>query len=361
MEVYNYPVPFCLVKNFLNYEEIERVKSELATLKPELKGPESTGSAKDDNNNLSVKRKGLFLQDYTYLKGNSGINRIYDKVTDPYFKEKLCSKNWVFEYFNNSFSWNSTLISLYGEGDSYKYHKDSSVLSIIYYLFDGEFGGGDFLLQHVKVPIQNNSLIIFPSCFHHAVTPVTGSGQRWSITNFYNIGQPIKLQEDNIIRFRNFTSPKEWKYIQDVLKNAPWTLDGISDPLDPLASKFWFTDLSKHEFFNKELFERIPNGPWKLERVYANGHSFGQNGEFHQDSKNDKNWTFLLYANEIDEKLINKWGGCTEFETRGGRISQVPEPNLGVLFQSTIYHRGFSPSRYVNALRTTIAWKLCKD
>lgn len=359
MEVYAYPVPFCLVKNFLNDEKFQKVKSELNELRPHLKGPELTGSAIDQNQ-LSVKRRGLFLHEHHYLRGNSGINSIFDKVMDPLFIGQLTSKNWIFEYLNNN-NQSGTLVSLYEEGDEYKYHKDTSVLSIIYYAFDGDFKGGDFYLGHVKVPIETNSLIIFPSCVPHCVKPITGPGSRWSITTFFNLKPSVPVHE-NIFKFRNFISPEDWKTLHETIEKGKWSLSGNSDPskTDPTTCRFWYMDLSTNEFFTQKLFEKIPHGPWKLERVYANGHSVGQDGDFHTDSLNPKCWTFLLYANDIDNDVLNKWGGTTEFETSQGVLSQVPEPNLGILFKSDIFHRGLAPSRYVNALRVTIAWKLTK-
>lgn len=357
MEVYTYPVPFCLVKNFLNDEQFQKVKSELNGLHPHLKGADSTGAAVV-NNQVAAKRKGLFLHEQEHLRGNSGINGIFDKVIDPFFVSELCSKNWIFEYLTNPGS-SGTLISLYQEGDEYKYHKDQSVLSIIYYAFEGEFEGGDFHLRHVKVPIENNSLIIFPSCAHHSVSPLTGPGKRWSITRFLNIKNDNPSPPENIFRFRNFTSPDEWKKVKETIERGKWELTGTSIP-EQEACKFWHMDLTHDEFFTKTLFERIPHGPWKLERVYANGHSTGQNGEFHTDSTKQKSWTFMLYANDIDNKIIDRWGGTTEFETKDGRFSQIPEPNLALLFKADISHRGLAPSRYVNSLRVTIAWKLQK-
>lgn len=356
MEVYNYPAPFCIVKNFLNEEKLEKVKTELEGLRPHLKSADMTGPARN-NSEISVKRKGIFIDEFPNLRGNSGINSIFDKVMDPYFIGEITSKHWIFNYLENSYE-KGTLISLYEEGDEYKYHKDKAVMSIIYYLFDGEFEGGDFYLNHVKVPIENNSLIIFPSCVHHAVTPITGKGSRWSVTTFFNLKTDIPKPPENIFKFRNFITVDDYNVIRNIINEGQWSLTGHSSP-DPTNPSFWFMNLT-HDFFTKTLFERIPHGPWKLQRVYANGQTFGQNGGFHQDSKKPNDWTFLLYLNVIDSRYIDLWGGATEFETKDGRFSQVPEPNLGILFKSDILHRGLSPNRYINEMRVTIAWKLTK-
>jgi hypothetical protein len=358
LEVFKYPVPFCLVRNFLPSETFQKVKCELNELEPELKGPELTGAAKIDNE-LAVKRKGIFLHEYPHLRVNSGINSIFERIIDPINLEILVKSNWICGYLTNKYS-TGTLISLYGEGDEYKYHKDSSVLSIIYYVFDGEFEGGDFFLNHVKVPIENNSLIIFPSCVQHAVSPIKGPGKRWAITTFFNLKSEIPLLPQNIYKFKNFLSPDDWNTVQNIIQKGKWTYNQTSIRNDTEACKFFQMELTNDPFFSEVLFNKIPNGPWILERVYANGQTSGLNGEFHVDSDLPKAWTFMIYTNDIPTHFIDKWGGQTEFETEQGRISEVPEPNMGILFKSDILHRGLAPSRYVNAMRVTIAWKLTK-
>ena len=355
---YTYPVPFCLIKNFCCSEKLQQIKNELDTLRPFLLSASDTNPAKNAGGDLAVKRKGIFLHEHSYLKGNSGINSILDTVISKPIVDHLVKKNWVFSYLTNTPRL-GTLISLYEDGDTYKYHQDRSTMSIIYYLFDGEFEGGDFYLRDVKIPIENNSLIIFPSCVDHCVQPMTGPGSRWSITTFFNIAEELPKSPPDIIKVKNFTSPEEWNTIQTNMPLAPWILQGNST-MGEDDDKFWYTDLSNNEFFTNTLFERIPNGPWILERVYANGQTFGQNGKFHQDSTNHRCWTFMLYTNNIEPNTINDWGGQTEFETNDGRFSQTPEPNLGILFKSDMFHRGFGPSKKVSGLRITIAWKLVK-
>ena len=357
---YNYPVPFCIIKNFMTTDTCEQIKKELEGLVPYLQGPEKTGTA-HDTVNFAAKRKGIFLHDHEHLRVNSGISSIFDKVVSPGVVNALTEKSWVYGYFRNSLFTESTLVSLYQEGDEYKYHRDSSAMSLIYYIFEGEFAGGDFFIENVKVPIENNSIIIFPSCAQHMVTPVKGSGKRWSITTFYNLWNVDvkKYPPPNIYRYRNFVNPDDWGYIQTKLKSGQWTLTGSSNG-DPGASPFWNMDLNTDEFFTKYLFEKIPNGPWKLERVYANGHQNGQDGEFHQDSTKQTAWTFMLYATDVRIEMLDRYGGTTEFKLEKDTISQRPEPNLGILFKSDIVHKGNSPCRYTNDMRMTIAWKLSK-
>lgn len=94
----------------------------------------------------------------------------------------------------------------------------------------------------------------------------------------------------------------------------------------------------------------------KLDRVYANGQSFGQDGQFHQDSPEPNTWTFLLYTNFIDD--VDSWGGETQFIGNNGIVSYRPLPNNAIFFDSNILHRGLGPSRHVKEIRITVAWKM---
>lgn len=353
LEVFRYPVPFCIIRNFLPSEKYDKVKIELNSVKPYLKGTEYTGASKLPNQQYAVKRKGLFLNEHTHLHGNSGINSIFDTVVDPVNLEQLMNSSWIFGYLEN-LPKAGTLISLYEEGDEYKYHRDKAVLSIIYYLFDGEFTGGDFFLQHVKVPIENNSLIIFPSCVHHCVKPIVGPGKRWSITTFFNFKTDDPIPPE-ITKFKNFLSPDEWNKVQETINTGDWKITSAT----PDTCKVMSMDLSKNEYFTDVLFKKIPQGPWELDSVHAYGQTTGLNGEFFKE-KRPSNHTFILNATDIPLNFINSWGGQTEFETESGRISEAPEPNLAMLFKSNLSRRYLAPSRYVNSMKVMIEWKLKK-
>jgi hypothetical protein len=187
-----------------------------------------------------------------------------------------------------------------------------------------------------------------------------GSGKRWSITLFFSPipRTDILFATPNIHKFKNFTSPDDWTVIQKTILNGQWISIGTSKPGDTL--KFWNMNLNSNDFFTKHLFEKIPHGPWKLLRVYANGQTYGQDGQFHVDSNDPKHWTFLLYVTDIPQDSIYSYNGMTVFNTHMGNISIFPEPGLGVLFKSNITHKGISPSCSSTKMRTTIAWKLEK-
>jgi hypothetical protein len=361
---YKYPIPFTLIKNFMSSEKHAQIKSELKSLEPNLEEVNKTGGATNDNGQFVVKRKGIFLKEFPHLNVNSGITAIYDKTVADSLVERLAPEQWHWAYFKTAHTY-STLISRYTDGDEYDYHRDASTLSTIYYVFDGTFDGGHFFFGEVQVPIEDNSMIVFPSCYPHAVKTLRGPGVRWSITNFIGLKNIYDKDEefariDNLHRFPNFCNPEEWSYVLNKTAKTPkWQLSGSSSNKSD-ASSFWYMDLNDDEFFTKHMFSKIPQGPWKLQRVYANGHSYGQDGELHQDSKEPNCWTFLLYATDLTPERVNKFRGETEFLFDRYSILQRPHPNHGILFNSTIEHRGLSPCRYADNLRVTIAWKLEK-
>ena len=114
---YTYPVPFCLIKNFCCSEKLQQIKNELDTLRPFLLSASDTNPAKNAGGDLAVKRKGIFLHEHSYLKGNSGINSILDTVISKPIVDHLVKKNWVFSYLTNTPRL-GTLISLYEDGDT---------------------------------------------------------------------------------------------------------------------------------------------------------------------------------------------------------------------------------------------------
>lgn len=360
MDVYNYPIPFCIIKDCFTEDRVNDIKKELQSLRNNLNTVEKTASAKSENGNLLARRRGIFLQEHKDLCKNSQILEIQNDIR---MLHKYKDKAWYMNYFVNP-NILKTLVSLFEDGDEYKYHYDIGVLSIIYYIFEGEFEGGDFYLAGVKVPIEHNSMIVFPSCAEHMVTPIKGSGSRWSITNFLHIAsEPVNIQMSNPVkRIPNFLDEMDVKRMKEEIQNFSWKLTGRSGDSIKGGDNafFWYSELKDNAFFSEHIFNKIPDGPWTLQRVYANGQSYGQNGDFHVDSVEPDTATFLLYTNEIKPEHIISWNGKTEFDMGNTITSELPIFNTGILFPSGISHRGLAPARYTNDIRITIAWKLKK-
>jgi hypothetical protein len=350
IEFFNEPVTFCIIRNFFSDDEKELCLTELNKLKPQLTLPGNTGGATSMTGQNKKNNKGIFLKEQ---------NKILD-VTSKIFREvawETQKKHWLYKYLYEGVDY-STLISYYESGDYYKPHKDMSLITAIIYLWENpkSFSGGDLKFGDFTVPIDNNSLVIFPSVVEHEVTGVVGSG-RWSISKFMR-QRPVPVPE-KLFYYDNFLHVSDFHQVQNITMNGQWRF-GTQSVNSGDGQLFWIMDLTKNEFFSDYLFNLIKmttRRDFKLLRVYANGQTYGQNGDFHPDDTKPNRWTFLLYTNSLPPTDMDIWGGETQFKL-DKMITQAPIPNLGILFRSDVVHRGLGPSRLVRDLRVTVAWKL---
>lgn len=348
-DFFSEPVTFCVIRNYYTKDEAEHVLKALEEMKSELMTPENTGAARGLDGAVRKNNKGIFIENQGHV-----INHLNKKLYGEVAWE-LCKNNWFYSYLKQDV-YDKTLVSYYEHGSYYKPHKDRSLLTAIYYTWrePKTFEGGDLYFGDFKVPIENNCLVVFPSPTEHEVKNVQGEG-RWAISQFVNIRADDKL----IYHFPNCMEIQDFKRIEEVTRNGHWTYQGrsVSGP-----TRFWHLELENDKYFTHYLKGCIENVTKRkfshLYRVYANGQAHGQDGDFHQDDKNPKAWTFILYLNVIDHDVIEKWGGVTEFKMPDGLMTQLPHTNMGILFRSDIWHRGMAPSRHVDDLRITIAWKL---
>ncbi len=143
---------------------------------------------------------------------------------------------------------------------------------------------------------------------------------------------------------------------QSYLSEPRWQFGHVS--VENSDNCHWLMDLNNEDFFTKNLFSNLKNliGEFKLSSVYANGQTYGLDGDIHVDSEDDNYYTFLYYPMMYWD--LN-WGGETVIIRPEGITETVyPKPNTGVLFPSNWGHFGKGPSRYCTDLRVTIAFKL---
>ena len=145
--------------------------------------------------------------------------------------------------------------------------------------------------------------------------------------------------------------------ISDTLKRPNWEFWHTSNPES--NNFFWYMNLSNDKFFTENLFSQIKKVTDKnlsIERVYANGQTFGLDGEFHIDDEDENSYTFLYYPVK-DWHLA--WRGETVIVDEEGNIHTIyPRPNCAIMFPSNWVHCGRSPSKHFSDLRITIAYKL---
>ena len=349
-DFYEDPVPHCIVREYYPPDVQCAIMKELESLKPNLKTPRETGGASNFVGENKKSNRGMFLngQDQSViLRAN---RKLFHEVA-----WELKKNHWFYQYLETA-NHDSTLVSYYENGDYYETHRDTSMITAIYYTWDEpkQFEGGDISLDGVQIPIENNCLLVFPSCVSHSVSKVKGSG-RWAISQFANHVEPVEIHQ-----FPNFLEVVDFKKVHEYISNSKWELKGRSND-DDQRGRFWYMDLIQEPFFREYLTGKIQHATgkkFKLNRVYANGQAHGQDGCFHQDDSGPDSWTFLLYTNEIENEVLEHWGGVTEFKTDHGLLSQPPVTNMGILFKSNMWHRGFGPSSHINDLSVTLAWKL---
>jgi hypothetical protein len=161
---------------------------------------------------------------------------------------------------------------------------------------------------------------------------------------------------DSITIYRNVFSDADCWKIKKYLKSANWSFGHTSE--FGSSKKFWNMNLNSEPYFTQDLFVEIQNligEEFSIERVYANGQTFGLDGEYHQDCEDDFGYTFLYYPHE-EWKL--EWGGTTSVFV-GSEIKHFyPEPNTAIFFPGKLLHCGHSPTRDYLGLRMSLAYKL---
>jgi len=166
------------------------------------------------------------------------------------------------------------------------------------------------------------------------------------------------FDKSDVVAYDNMFSIEDcWKIIEYV--NRPQWAFGHGSNNNELETPFWVMNLNDETFFTKYLLniiEEKTNSKYDLERVYANGHTFGTQGSPHQDGTSVKSKTFLFYA--IDNWSID-WSGKTVFLlNKDEQHYELPTPNKGILFPGRMYHYAEQTTRKFTGLRITVAWKL---
>jgi len=168
---------------------------------------------------------------------------------------------------------------------------------------------------------------------------------------------------NEILCYDNFFEEYEFRKILEYVNRPLWGFGhGSFDKSHPQYKNsipFWGMNLDTEEYFTDYLLNKIQEKTrtrFNLLTVYANGHTFGTKGSFHQDWYEDNGRTFLLYANETWNV---EWGGNTVFDLGNGDYQfAVPKPNTAILFPGMIPHCADATTRLFGGLRVTIAWKL---
>lgn len=167
------------------------------------------------------------------------------------------------------------------------------------------------------------------------------------------------MTERIITQYTDIFNQKKVDTVWEYLNKPSWEFWHLSNP--DSKNFFWYMNLENESFFTEDLFSQIKKyigEGFKIERVYANGQTFGLDGEFHIDDSDDNAYTFLYYPMR---NWNLSWGGETVILDPDGVITTVhPMPNSAIMFPSNWLHCGKSPSKNFTDLRITLAYKLRK-
>ena len=161
----------------------------------------------------------------------------------------------------------------------------------------------------------------------------------------------------------NFLEKDELQKALEIITKVLWSFGHKSTSKFSYETPFWSCSLDKEPFFTDyvlKLIQKTVNKKFIINRVYANGQTFGQDGVYHIDAEDNDFYTFVLYLHEIDEVDVELAGGHIYFKLPNLKYKICYEPllNRGILFPSNYIHRACSFSRYIMDLRTCVAFKL---
>jgi hypothetical protein len=192
--------PFLFVDNWYNSEEEDLIWKELDFYTNSY----SFARSEDDPSSASLadgSSKANFFRlslDKVYTQfgvERSAILRAKTKIISSEMKDAIKKTTPVHRIFLGTNA-DSTLVNYYEDGEDYKPHFDTSVMSVIIWFHKSPkaYDGGDFVFTDsgIKVESNHNRLVMFPCFYEHAAEPVilkdssrlSGLG-RYSIVHFY--------------------------------------------------------------------------------------------------------------------------------------------------------------------------------
>ena len=167
---------------------------------------------------------------------------------------------------------------------------------------------------------------------------------------------------DKIIVQDNFLTTEELNICKNIIDNNKWTWNHTSNG-KYTDNPFWSMELSDNEYFTitiKNIIEKNFSKKFRVKRVYANGHTYGQDGSYHIDNVLPNHYTFCVYLTDIHNKNIDTVGGYLffKFPDLNYKICYEPKYNRSIFFPSNYIHKATSFSRFVVDMRICVSWKL---
>jgi len=156
--------------------------------------------------------------------------------------------------------------------------------------------------------------------------------------------------------FNNFLTDEDLLEFEEIVNRSQWKYTGFSRNRNTI---FWKLNVHDENFIKNVMdkLESRVNKKFEVLRVYANGQTYGQDGEYHTDSKDEGAYTLLIYISEITPLNVKYIGGYTQFLLDGMVTGVEPYIKRAVFFDSRIEHRGTAPLNK-NILRVSLTFKL---
>lgn len=202
------PCEYLLFDNICSPKELQKCFSEAQLLSAAFKEPKETGSAKTEDGKFKKQNKGIFFKEiYTpnfafYSPIANSVHKIIEVA-----KERSYTAFSQMNYLGNVSGYD-VLLSAYKNGDYYESHKDSSVLTLLFWFGETD-KGGDLIFTSFNhtVPFVSNRIVIFPSYYQHEVTKVETTKEeyvRFSVTAFLMIDGSISIKQPTTIGTNDF-------------------------------------------------------------------------------------------------------------------------------------------------------------
>ena len=152
-----------------------------------------------------------------------------------------------------------------------------------------------------------------------------------------------------------FLGLNDLKTAKDIVNNLSWKY--VREPeTDGRRVGHFISDLSEYSFFKEKVFDfiqKFTSKKFNLERVYADGRTHGQDGNFKKDER-DNRYTFLLFLSEYDRTM--KMGGQTIFKGERDTTRAEPLCNSVAFFKSNVLNKRAAPRQ--NLMGITVVYEL---
>jgi len=180
MKVTNELKTHLVVDDFFTSEEMKLIWRELdyMTSPNRMYTPDNLNSGTATQNGISLKQNLVAPLIKIFNEPQySDIFNSFGKIYGQEFGQIMDDMNNEFRYYIMSDHLNNRcFISYYEDSDFYKLHRDSTILTFLYWCHKEpkKFVGGDLTIPEIGVDIEykNNRLVVFPSHLLHSVSAI---------------------------------------------------------------------------------------------------------------------------------------------------------------------------------------------